>query len=60
MLYPPIPASFWMSIFLLAVVIGLTGCATTTLDRALSQCAADSGLASYTRTEGMEKFSCVR
>jgi hypothetical protein len=51
---------FWFSVFLLAVVIGLTGCVSSTLDKALSQCAADSGLASYTRAEGVERFQCAR
>ena len=45
-------------------VIGLTclllgGCASSSLDRAVSQCIAENGKPSYTRTDSTEKFACL-
>lgn len=59
MRYTPFGAWKAPKIYLLACVCFLTGCTTSTLDKALAQCAADQGKSSYTRAEGMEKFACL-
>jgi hypothetical protein len=47
---------------ILVVVLAASGCAqiTPTLDKAVNTCFALDGSPSYTRGEGVEKFSCDR
>lgn len=60
MRYTPFGTTRQAKAYLLACVCFLTGCTTSTLDKALAQCAVDGGKSSYVRAEGIEKFSCAR
>ena len=51
---------YFLGFFLLIVLLALlTGCAGT-LDKAVATCFALDGGPSYTKAEGVEKFSCDR